>query len=85
VTPKVEGFVSGISRRAGAQTIEITVGYDAGIRRNHTVEIFRGDRYVGRALILDTSPNRATARVIPEQTQFSLQEGDSVATRLSLR
>lgn len=85
ITPKVEGFISGISRRAGSQLIEITVGYDAGIRRNHTVEIFRGDRYIGRAEVLDTSPNRATARVIPEQTQYSIQEGDSVATRLSLR
>lgn len=85
ITPKVEGFISGISRRAGSQLIEITVGYDAGIRRNHTVEIFRGDRYIGRAKVLETSPNRATASVIPEQTQYSIQEGDSVATRLSIR
>jgi hypothetical protein len=85
IAPKVEGFISSISRRAGAVDIEITVGYDAGIRRDQTVEIFRGNRYIGRAKVLQTSPNRAVASVIPEQTQYSIQEGDSVATRLSLR
>lgn len=85
VTPKVEGFISGVSRRAGAETIEITVGYDAGIRRGHTVEIFRGTDYVGRAVVLETSPNRAIARVIPESKNRFIEEGDSVATRLSLK
>jgi hypothetical protein len=85
VIPKVEGFISGVTRRAGAETIEITIGYDAGIRRNHTVEIYRGTDYVGRAVVLETSPNRAVARVIPESKNRFIEEGDSVATRLSLK
>ena len=85
ITPKVEGFISGVNRRGGAETIEITIGYDAGIRRNHTVEIFRGTDYVGRAVVLETSPNRAVARVLPESKLRYIEEGDSVATRLSLK
>jgi vacuolar-type H+-ATPase subunit I/STV1 len=85
VTPKVEGFISGVKRNAGDETIEITIGYDAGIRRNHTVEIYRGDIYVGRAIVHETSPNRAVARVIPESKVRFIEEGDNVATRLSLK
>ncbi len=85
VTPKVEGFISSISRRAGAEDIEITIGYDAGIRPDHTVEIYRGDIYVGRAVVLKTSPNRAVARVLPDSKVRFIEEGDNVATRLSLK
>jgi hypothetical protein len=71
------------SRRAnGGQLIEISIGYDDGVRQNQTVEIYRGDRYLGRAVIERSDPDRAVGRVLRETQQGQIQEGDSVATKL---
>ncbi|HEX6962840.1 MAG TPA: hypothetical protein VF175_13305, partial [Lacipirellula sp.] len=82
VVPRVRGKVAATRRADGTQLIEITVGADDGIKPGHTVEVFRGDRYLGRASILRTDPDRAVARVMREFQQGPIQEGDDVATKL---
>jgi hypothetical protein len=84
VKPKVDGFVSKVQRRGGTTLVEITIGADDGLKPNHTVEIFRGDRYLGRIVILKTDPDRAIGRVDTNFQQGPIQEGDRVATRLKL-
>jgi len=76
------GQISKTQRADGGQLIELTIGYDDGLRENQTVEIYRGDRYLGRAVILKTDPDRAVGRVLREFQQGQIQEGDSVATKL---
>ena len=63
-------------------TVTEVKGY--GRQKGHS-EIYRGTDYVGRAVVLETSPNRAVARVIPESKNRYIEEGVSVATRLSLK
>jgi hypothetical protein len=82
VIPRVRGVVSASRRADGAQLIEISIGADDGVKPGHTVEVFRGDRYLGRAEILRADPDRAVARVIREFQQGQIQEGDDVATKL---
>jgi hypothetical protein len=82
VTTPVRGVVSKTQRENGVQLIEISVGADDGVRKGGTVEIFRGDRYLGRAEILRTDPDRAVGRVMREYQQGPIQEGDNVATKL---
>lgn len=82
VVPQVRGLVSALRRNARGQMIEVTVGADDGLRKGHTVEIFRGERYLGRAEIIQTEPDRAVARVIRKFQQGQIQEGDHVATKL---
>jgi hypothetical protein len=62
--------------------IELTVGADDGLKKGHTVEIFRGERYLGRAEVIRTEPDRAVARIIRKFQQGQIQEGDHVATKL---
>jgi hypothetical protein len=81
VTP-VRGIVSKTQRKDGLQLIEISVGADDGVKPGHTVEVFRGDRYLGRAEILKADPDRAVGRVMREFQQGQIQEGDNVATKL---
>jgi hypothetical protein len=81
VTP-VRGIVSKMQRENGVQLIEISVGADDGVKKGGTVEIFRGDRYLGRAEILRADPDRAVGRVMREFQQGQIQEGDHVATKL---
>ena len=82
VVTRSEGQISATQRADGGQLIEITIGYDDGLRENQTVEVYRGDRYLGRAVILKTDPDRAVGRVLREFQQGQIQEGDRVATKL---
>ena len=82
VVPRVRGLVSGTRRADGGQLIEITIGADDGVKKGQTVEIFRGDRYLGRAEVIEADPDRAVARVMREYQQGPIQEGDDVATKL---
>ena len=82
VVPTVRGVVSAMQRSTGSQLIEVTIGADDGLKPGHTLEVFRGERYLGRAEILKTEPDRAVGRVIRRFQQGQIQEGDHVATRL---
>ena len=89
VKPRIGGFVSSIRRRAGDETIEITIGSDDGLKAGHTVEVYRmtsnasQSKWLGRAEVLSTNGDRAFARVIPELKKARIQEGDRVATRFN--
>lgn len=84
VVPKVRGIVSKTQRTAGSQLIEVTVGADDGLKPGHTVEVYRGDRYLGRAEILKTEPDRAVGRILRQFQQGQIEEGDDVATRFRI-
>lgn len=84
IVPSVRGVISSTSRTPAGQLIEISVGADDGLKPEHTVEIFRGERYLGRAKILRTEPDRAVGQVLREFQQGQIQEGDNVATRLRI-
>jgi len=84
IVPRVRGEVFATRRSAGNQLIEVTIGADDGLKPGHTVEVYRGDRYLGRAEILTTEPDRAVGRVLRRFQQGQIQEGDHVATRLRI-
>ncbi|MBA4106713.1 MAG: hypothetical protein C0485_13230 [Pirellula sp.] len=80
--PRVRGKVSKSRRSTDGQLIEITIGADDGVRPGQMVEIFRGERYLGRAKILSADPDRAVGQIIREFQQGQIQENDDVATKL---
>ena len=82
VVVQARGKITATARADGGQLIEITIGYDDGVRPGQTVEIFRGERYLGRAEILKSDPDQAVGRVMREFQQGQIQEGDDVATKL---
>ncbi len=84
VVPNVRGIVSATHRAAGKQLIEISVGADDGLKPGHTIEVYRGDHYLGRAEILRTEPDRAVGRVIRHFQKGAIQEGDHVATKFRI-
>ncbi|MCC7476561.1 MAG: hypothetical protein IT425_14315 [Pirellulales bacterium] len=84
VVPTVEGVVSQVRRAAGAQLIEVTIGSDDGVKAGNTLEVSRGEKYLGRLDIIETSPDKSVARVDRRFQQGQIQEGDRVATRIKL-
>ncbi len=75
---KVEGVVT----RKDDGFIAISLGTDDGIRKEHLVDIYRGKKYLGRAVVTATEHNRSVARLLPEYTQTVVLEGDYVTTKL---
>lgn len=84
VVPIVEGIVNQIRRTSNAQLVELSVGADDGLKAGNTLEVSRGDKYLGRLEIIETSPDKSVARVDRRFQQGQIQEGDRVATRIKL-
>lgn len=84
VVPTVEGLVSKIVRRPGAQLVEVTIGADDGLKAGNTLEVSRGSKYLGRLEIIETTPDKSVGRVDRKFQQGQIQEGDRVATRIKL-
>jgi hypothetical protein len=78
--PKVDGVVTAIGGRG---LIEISIGSDDGLRKGHTLEVYRNRLYIGRIVVQAAEPDKAVGRILPQFRQGSIRRGDRVATRLS--
>ena len=79
IAPRLDGIVLDVS---DSNLVEISVGSDDGLRKGHKLEISRGDRYLGRIVIVDAFPKRAVAEIIPEFRQGRIRRGDRVFTKV---
>ena len=78
IEPKVDGVVTGVRENV----IVISLGGDDGIRKDHVVDIFRENQYVGKAKVVRTRHDSAAARILPEFQTATVREGDHVTTKL---
>lgn len=83
VVQTVDGVVLAVRRTGGVQLVEVSIGADDSLKPGHTVEVFRGSKYLGRLDILETSPDKAVGQVDRRFQLGQIQEGDRVATRLN--
>jgi hypothetical protein len=60
---------------------EVSLGSDDGLRQGHTLEIYRGDKYLGRMQIEEARPHEAIGLILKEFKQETIRKGDQVATR----
>jgi len=62
--------------------VEISVGSDSGLVKGHQLDVIRNregrSAYIGKVEIIDTSADRAVARVMPEFRRGTVQLGDEV-------
>jgi multidrug efflux pump subunit AcrA (membrane-fusion protein) len=80
VPPALKGVVTAVRR---GDLIEVSIGADDGLRVGHTIEVYRGQTYLGRAEIVQTAPDRAVAKILKDYHKGVVQAGDQVATRLN--
>lgn len=74
----VEGKVTGVSR----DRVELSVGFHDGVRVGQNLDIYRGDKYVGRVRVVDSKPDEAVGAIETEYQQFPILRGDNVSSRL---
>ena len=77
IPPEVEGVVL----RTKDNLIAISVGGDDGVRDGHVFDIYRGDRFIGKAEVTTAKENMSAARLISEYQQAPVAEGDYVTTK----
>ena len=81
IPPALDGVVIKIN----GDLIQISIGQDDGLRKNHVVDVYRGKVYKGRIRIRETHPDSAVGEILPELLQGTIKKGDNVATRLSAK
>jgi hypothetical protein len=74
----VNGIISAVSR----SQVELSIGMDDGVRVGQELDIYRGNKYVGRVRVIETRPDTSVAAILPEYKQYGIQRGDNVASRL---
>jgi len=79
--PQVRGKVLAVNRD---NMVEISLGSDDGLRTGHTVEVFRGSKYLGRVEVLQAAPDRSVGKVLPGFKKGAIQKDDDVATRFKV-
>jgi hypothetical protein len=75
----VEGVVTAVGAK---DLLEISIGADDGLKKGHTLEIYRSNSYLGRVQVMETWPDRAVVKIIPEYRKVIIKKGDRVATKL---
>jgi hypothetical protein len=61
---------------------EVSLGSDDGMLEGGTLEIYRGNRYLGRLQLLEVQPHRSIGVILKEYKQDVIRTGDNVATQL---
>ena len=77
--PTVDGVVTAVGAK---DLLEISIGSDDGLRKGHTLEVYRANSYLGRVIVRETWPDRAVVQIIPEYRKGMIKKGDRVATKL---
>lgn len=80
--PPVSGTVLAVGRLQDPNLIELSLGQDDGIRINHSVDLYRGNVYLGRAVVTNTEGNRSVAKVLKDGLRAAVKQDDSFTTRL---
>lgn len=80
IPPKMDGIVLAINDEG---FVEISLGADDGLRKGHTLEVYRANKYLGRIEVIDSAPDKAVAKIVPQYRQGNIQKEDRVATRLN--
>jgi len=80
--PRVDGLVLATP---GAGLIEVSIGADDGLRKGHTLEVYRiaggQSTYLGRVVVMKTSPDKSVCKVDPNFRRGTIQKGDRVASK----
>jgi hypothetical protein len=65
-----------------SRLLEISIGAAAGVRKDMTFHVVRGDRFVADILIMEVWPDRAVGILDIVQAGLQPQAGDKVSTNL---
>ncbi len=74
VTPDVDGIVTAVAK----DMLQISLGFDDGLREGHELDVFRGANFLGRIVIRKITPSSAVGEIIPKFRRGEIRKGDRV-------
>jgi len=79
--PAAPAGLAGIVLAVGASDlVEVSIGSDDGLQAGHTLDVYRGNKYLGRVRVLKTDPDRAVGSILKDYSQGIIQKGDNVVS-----
>jgi hypothetical protein len=78
--PRAEAVVTSVRQDGRSIFVTVSLGKDDGIRPGHQMNVFRGDRYVGRITIRSVEPNRSVGESDPTYYERPFQVSDIART-----
>ena len=79
ILPRTSGIVSSTPGRG---LIQVNIGSDDGLKKGHSLEVYRLGTYLGRIEIVDTEPDKAVGKILPEYRKGAIARGDRVTSKL---
>jgi hypothetical protein len=81
--PAVDGkILTARKEEKGNRTlVEISLGQDDGLINEHTMTVYRGDKYLGRIRLVDVRPDRSVGVVVDTAPNSVIQVEDHVTTK----
>jgi hypothetical protein len=81
---KVDGKIRGTRRNKArtAELAEISIGSDDKVYANQLLTVYRKDKYICTARVVEVFPDVAICLVIEKTRQGNIQKGDDVTTKL---
>ncbi len=79
IPPAVDGVVTAVGR---GNLLEISIGSDDGLKKGHTLDVFRGATYLGRVVVREAKPDRSVVEILPEYRRGLIRKNDRVASRI---
>ncbi len=78
--PDRNGTVLVIDR--GRKMVELSIGFDDGLRNGHLLDVTRSGRYIAKVKVLRTEPDRSVGQILADYSEGVIQEGDRVDTAI---
>ena len=82
--PRVKGQVlnTEVSKTSGTEFVEVSLGSDDGFQKGHTLDVYRGDQYLGKIRLTTVYPDRAVGQVVTRPRNGTIKKGDNVTPRI---
>ena len=77
--PTLDGKVLAVSQN---NLVEISLGSDDGLQEGHQLHISRGNRFLGRIIIVSTKSDKSVGEIVKPYTKGRIQKGDRVYTKV---
>ncbi|HTQ40469.1 MAG TPA: hypothetical protein VMJ32_15700 [Pirellulales bacterium] len=74
--------VAGIITAVSHTKVELSIGTDDGVRVGQELDIYRGDKYVGKVQVMEVKADTAVASILSEFQQYPIQKGDNVGSNM---
>ncbi len=63
-------------------SVEVSIGRDDGVREGHTLDVYRGDHYLGKIEIVRAQDDKAVGKILTSYRKGYIQAGDKVASKI---